>query len=233
LSSWESLTEFRSEVAEMFAEAVTHCVFAQLGMMRVAQTLQDASAHYLGMALPSASSAQRQQWQSPCLLHIFDAYSIPQSLRSDYLRNCGRATAIGQATPTATLVSELVHDQYYPSVQAVAQLMQCLSPLQVYACCGTIVRTVTALAPATLGADDLIPLVSCALHMGLCLGRAAREDTTGSPTMQYFLSYPDRAAPLLALLKTSELFVPEHMQIREEAYALTVMLTALTTLKPM
>jgi len=239
ICSWETLSEHRAQLGEAAAEAAVHCVFAQLDVRRAATVLQESSGAELRMVLPPASSEQRRRWASPSLLQIYNAHSIPQALRSSYLKRCDQAGADPlAATPSSTLVSEIVHDGYYPAVEETSRLALCRSPMEVLACCGALIRTVTALAPIVLGADELLPLVACVVHMGLFLGRAARvasaeQEQKKEQSLQYFSTYPGSASALLALLKATECFSPEHVLIREEAYALTVCLTALSTMQEM
>lgn len=224
----------------MAAEAVTHCLCAQLGLGAIARVLQEAGGGE--GAQIHATPAQRLQWQQPSLLEIFNAYGVPSSLRSPYLHRCAEVQAQASASagvvipihqPTApnVLVAEIVHDTFYPAVQEAARLSQCLSPVEVFACCCTLVRTITALSPAVLGADDLVPLASCVLHMSLSLGRIGRCPELQE--FQYFTVHHSNPHDILSLFKTTELLAPEHLQIREDAYALTVLISAATTLKPM
>ncbi len=174
----------------MLAEGFTHVLFAGLQLGRVGNILRCASGVTLGMLVQGPLPAADGRAAVETLLGLYDQHSVSVAYRSQYLRDKAAAAAAGApgtSSGAGVLVSEIVHDTFYPAVQEVGRLAQCSSPLEVHACCSAIVRALTVLCPKVPGADDLIPLASLALHCSVCLGRAAQTD----PALAYFGKHLD------------------------------------------
>ena len=79
-----------------------------------------------------------------------------------------------------------------------------------------------------IGADDLLPLLTCIMHQCILLGEASRKFPD---KYSYFQYYPDNPKVYYEYFVYSSVFLPAHLLVGKESYIVTLMISAVLNIK--
>ena len=82
--------------------------------------------------------------------------------------------------------------------------------------------------PSDMGADDLLPLLTCMLHQCIVLGEASRKFPD---KYSYYQLYPDQLLDYYELFTYTNTFLPKHLLCGKESYIITLMISAVLNVK--
>ena len=107
-------------------------------------------------------------------------------------------------------------------------LPTCQSPIEIITVLIEITQKLTKLCPTPPAADEIIPLLSYCVHGSVLLGEIGAyhgdlcpEYTVFSSDLQYIYN----------MIKIAEVFIPDHLSIREDAYVITILASAIYTIE--